>query len=127
MYEPEVDYTLWITQFKSIEKLSEQLKFVVTILYSLEGKKQELFEAEIKKFEDIMMDLPFMRKVKLRDALVDDYPAEYYGRDYGGDDPFRYDKTVESAIADISLQLMAVLGRIIKVSKDNELFIDGDM
>lgn len=122
MYD-DFEYNQWIVQFKSIEKINEALSFVLTLLYSLDGSKQVLFEAEIKKFENIFTNLNFMRRVKHRDSLVQDYPSEYFGKDYGADDPFMYQADVEEVISNLNLELMSVLGRIIKVSKESELIL----
>lgn len=128
MLQPQ-DYTYenWISQFKSMNKLSEQLQFILTILNSLEGDIQKEFHDEIVEFEGYYMDDNFMRKVKERDAIISENPAEYYGRDFGNDDPYKYDKQVERKITEISMNIMATLGRIIKLMKSKEFFIGEDM
>jgi len=116
-----------LSQFKSIETLTEQMNFVLVLLYSLEGDKQEIFEAEIKKFEGILSDMKLMRRVRHRDSLVKDYPAEYFGRDYGEGDPFQFKEKLEIIIKEIEIELMAVLGRVIKVMANTTVVLDDDV
>ena len=116
---------MWLAEFKSMEKLEEQLQFVIVILYSLSDDLQELFHAEIQRYEKIWSDINFMRDVRLRDSLVKEYPAEYFGRDYGGDDPFIFNMQVEVRINKLQLELMGVLGRIIKSTRGSG-FVLGD-
>lgn len=116
----------WILQFKSMEKLTEKLQFVLLILYSVESPVQKKFEREILKFEDYLNDVKFMRAVKHRDALVDEYSAEYFGKDYGGDDPFSYNFKLEMKINKISMDLLSTLGRLIKVVKESEFSVGAD-
>lgn len=115
-----------LSQFKSIETLTEQMNFILVLLYSLDGDKQTIFEAEIKKFEDILSDVKFMRRVRHRDALVKDYPAEYFGRDYGEGDPFQFRQKLEKEIKEIEIELMGVLGRIIKVMSQTTIVLGDD-
>ena len=115
-----------MTHFKSIETLTERLDYILVLLYSLDGESQALFEAEIKKFENILTDIDFMRQVKYRDSLVRDYPTEYYGRDYSQEDPFLFLPDLEKQINEINIEIMAVLGRIIKVMSDSEVHIGDD-
>lgn len=115
-----------ISTFKSLDKLEEQLKYVLVLLYQLDQKSQEKFQEQIVEFEDYFADTEFMRFVRHRDALVKDYPAEYFGRDYGFDDPFQFNPELEKKINDISMKIMAVLGLIIKSMKESHLFIGDD-
>ena len=115
-----------LSQFKSIETLTEQINFVLILLYSLDGEKQPIFEAEIKKFENLLTDIKFMRKVRHRDSLVKDYPAEYFGRDFGEGDPFHFEEDLEIEIKEFEIELMAVLGRVIKVMSTTDINIGED-
>lgn len=115
-----------MSQFKGMDSLSDQLNFILVLLYSLDGDTQALFEPEIKKFEDITMDIDFMRLVKHRDALVNDYPAEYFGRDYSSDDPFIFNAELEKQINEISLEIKSVLGRVLKTMAKEEIVISDE-
>jgi hypothetical protein len=119
--------SIWISEFKSMEKLSEQLTFILLILYQLDTDTQELFRADIEHFESIYANLKFMRQVKHRDGLVDDHPIEYYGRDYGAYDPFKYKDNTEKQINSISLEIMGVLGRIIRTTRERGIVIGDEM
>ena len=125
MYDDNVDFQAnqMINTFKSLDKLEEQLKYIITLLYSLDGKSQVHFEQEIIKFENIFIKNRYMRQVRHRDALVNDYPAEYFGKDFGSDDPFNYKEKLEVDMTKLSLEIMAVLGRIIKRMKEQHLVI----
>jgi len=112
-----------INQFKSLDKLEEQLKYILTLLYSLDADSQEHFQPEILKFENIFLRNEYIRQVRHRDALVNDYPAEYFGKDFGQDDPFLYKKKLEQDMTNVSLEIMAVLGRIIKRMKAQNIVI----
>jgi len=112
-----------ISTFKSLDKLEEQLKYVLVLLYQLDMKTQQKFQDQILKFEEILSNTDFMRQVRHRDALVEDYPAEYFGRDYGYDDPFLFDEKLEKKINEISMEIMATLGLMIKEMKESSLFI----
>ena len=112
-----------LSQFKSIDTLTEKLNFVLILLYSLEGDKQAIFEAEIKIFENIVSNVKFMRQVKHRDSLVKEYPTEYFGRDFGEGDPFLFKNKLEEEINEIEIQMMGVLGRVIKVMAPSQVVI----
>ncbi len=116
-------YESWISQFKSMQKLTEQLQFMLTILYSLDGTGQAKFQDNILSFEKIRADHDLMRKVMLRDAIVVENPVEYFGKDFGLDDPFKYDKKLEEQIANISIDIMACLGLVIKYLKAQDFHI----
>jgi len=117
-----------IYQLKETDRLAEQLKFVITLLYSLETDIQKDFMNEIKYFENIYSDLQFMREVFHRDALVEQFPADYYGRDYSDDDPFSYKEEIEKKINKISLEIMAVVGRIVKrIKRKKNIDLDLDL
>jgi hypothetical protein len=116
-----------LTHFKSIHKLTEQMNYVLTLLYSLDSKTAEKFRPEILWLEKVMGDLVFMRRVRHRDAMVEQYPAEYFGRDYGQDDPFLYDAEIESAIQDVSMRCLAVVGRVISTMKEDTVFLSDSM
>ena len=70
-----------------------------------------------------MKDTKFMREVNERDGLIVEYAVEYYGRDYGQDDPFLYKERLEVKINKIELDLLAILGRAIKYMKKDTLNI----
>lgn len=129
MYIPnqeEFQYNHWISEFKSMTKLSEMLNFILVILYSLEEDVAKLFEAEIKHFEQISQDLKFMRAVKHRDAMIEEYAVEYFGKDYKEDDPFRFRKNTEIRIKKVELEIMGVLGRVIKTLKSQGIIISDE-
>lgn len=126
MYDDSFQALNILSNFKSIDTLTEQMNFVLILLYSLEGDKQAVFEAEIKKFEDILADIKFMRLVRHRDSLVKDYPSEYFGRDYGEGDPFVFNEQLEDRIKEIEIELMGVLGRVIKVMGQTHIVIGED-
>lgn len=115
-----------MSQFKGMDSLSDQLNFILVLLYSLDGDTQALFEPEIKKFEDFTMDVDFMRLVKHRDSLVKEYPSEYFGKDYPEDDPFLFNPKLEKQINEISLEIMSVLGRVLKTMGREEIVIDDE-
>lgn len=124
---PEMRYETWIVQLKNTDKLSEQLVFILTILNSLEGSIQKDFQDQILKFESYYKNQKLMRHIKHRDALISEYPTEYYGHDYGEDDPFLYKKDVELQITKISLEIMSTLGMVIKRLKNTEFNIDDEV
>jgi len=126
--EDNVDFQAnqMITQFKSLDKLEEQLKYIITLLYSLDTKSQDHFSEEIRKFENIFIKNKYMREVRHRDALVNEYPSEYFGKDFGSDDPFNYKEKLEIDMTKLTLELMMVLGRIIKRMKEQHLVIGDD-
>jgi len=115
-----------LSTFKSLEKLEEQLKYVLVLMYQLDQKTQEKFQDQIIEFEEYFADNEFMRVVRHRDALVKDYTAEYFGKDYGFDDPFQFDVELEKKINEIGMKIMATLGLIIKAMKESHLFIGDD-
>lgn len=125
--EAQAQAQYWISEFKGIEKLAEQLQFILVLLYSQPEEIKNLFEAEILKFEKIWGDIKFMREVKHRDSLVNDYPSEYFGMDYGEDDPFKFKEDVEKRINKLSLEIMGVLGRIIKSTSTLGIIIGDDV
>jgi len=90
------------------------------------GKCLDLSEEEIKKFEEFTMDVEFMRSVKHRDALVNEFSAEYFGRDYTEDDPFLFNAELEEQINEISLEIKSVLGRVLKSMAKDEIVISDD-
>lgn len=112
----------WLSEFRQIEKLTEQLKYVLVLLYSLSQAGQEHFHPEILKLEKYYQNHALMRKIKYRDAVLQDYAVEYLGVDYS-EDPFEYDEQLERSITTIEMQLMALLGRIIKFVKESEFKI----
>lgn len=128
MFDEGVDFQFinLMSQFKGMDSLTEQLKFILVLLYSLDSDKQDLFYENIKKFEEIQSDMEFMRQVKYRDSLVKDYASEYFGKDYADDDPFIYMPQLENKINEISLEIMNVLGMVIKSLSKEQIFIPED-
>ena len=112
-----------LSQFKSCQTLTEQLNFIMPLLYSLDTDTKKLFDGEIRKFERLELDVDFMRAIKHRDSLIQDFSTEYFGQDFGSDDPFLYDKELETQIARLSLELMSILGRVINVMKKEQILI----
>lgn len=115
-----------ISTFKSLDKVEEQIKYVLVLLYQLDMANQEKFQEQILEFENYFSDIEFMKLVRYRDALVKDYSAEYFGRDYGIDDPFLFNKELEQKINEISMKIMATLGLIIKSMKESIVNIPDD-
>lgn len=116
-----------IGTFKSLDSLEEQLKYVLVLMYQLKSDAQKKFQDEIEQFEEYFSDIDFMRRVRHRDSLVKDYPSEYFGRNYGRDDPFFYDREIEKKINDISMEIMACLGLVVKSLKEVTFYLDDDM
>jgi hypothetical protein len=112
-----------IQTFKSMTKLKEQLRYVLVLLYQLDSKGQKQFQDDILKLEKYLSDLKFMRSIGERDAIVEEYPREYFGRDYSYDDPFIYKQKLESHINKIELYLLSVIGMIIKYLKQDSIVI----
>ena len=108
-----------IAMYRQLESLEEQLKFVLVLLYSLKGEQQERFREDINMYESYFEDTDFMRKVRHRDSLVRDYPSEYFGKNFGKDDPFTFDPELEKQINDIGMDIMATLGFVIKLRENN--------
>lgn len=113
----------WISQFRIIDKIYEQLKFIVVLLYSLDTEGQKKFRPQILKFEKYLSNNVLMRKIRYRDALISDHPTEYYGKDLGDDDPFLYLEELEAKITNLSMEIMACLGLVVKHVKEQEFTI----
>lgn len=113
--------------YKSLNLFKEQMNYVLLLLYTLDHDKRKQFKPEIDKFETIFMDLDFKRKVERRDGLVQQYPVEYWGKDYGHDDPFQFDELTEEKVTELQLELMGVLGRIISLMQEDVINLDGEM
>lgn len=123
------DYTYenWIVQLKNTPRISDQLTFILTILNSLDVKIQKDFQDYMSRFEGYFKNQSLMRQIKHRDSLISEYPSEYYGRDYGDDDPFEYKEEIEFKITTISLEIISCLGFVIKKIKSQEFMIDDDV
>lgn len=115
-----------IAEFKSIDEIEEQLKFVLLHLYSLNRETQEKFRSQIIEYEKLLGNTKFMRQIKYRDSLVSDYATEYFGNDYGEDDPFVYDEKLELQINKIGMRLLATVGLIAKSMKEKTFVIGED-
>lgn len=113
-----------IQNFKGMTKLKEQLRYVLIILYQLDDKGQEKFHESIVKIEKYLADIKFMRAISERDGMVEEHPIEYFGKDYGYDDPFIYKQALEIRINKIELELLAVLGMVIKHLKQHMVISD---
>ena len=111
-----------IQTFKSMTRLKEQLRYVLLILYQLDNEGQQRFQSSILKIEKYLKNIKFMRAVSERDGIVDEHPIQYFGRDYGYDDPYTYAEELEQQINQIELELLAILGMVIKHLK-NEFHI----
>lgn len=105
--------------FKSMTKLKEQLRYVLLILYQLDNEGQKKFQDSILKIEKYLSDVKFMRAIGERDGMVDEHPIEYYGKDFGYDDPFIYKQKLEFRINTIELELLGILGLVIKHMKQH--------
>lgn len=115
-----------ITEFKSIECVEEQLKYVLLHLYSLDKNGQERFRDQIIEYEKYLSNTKFMRQIRYRDAIIRDYSAEYFGQDYGDDDPFIYDEKLEMQINRINMRLLATIGLIAKSMKETNFAVDDE-
>jgi len=115
-----------ISTFKSLDKLEEQLKYCLVLLYQLTEDQQNVFNEQIVEFEGYFADINFMREVRHRDAMVKDYSAEYFGKDYGFDDPFQFNPKLEKKINIISMRIMATLGLLIKQIKEQHINISDE-
>jgi hypothetical protein len=126
MFQPNDDYSAdrIITEFKSLISLEEQIKFVLLHLYSLPSDKQAQFSPQIIEFEKILNHGKFMRLVRHRDAMTEEFKWEYFGKDYGEEDPFIFDARLEERITTISMKLLAVIGLIVKTLKENVFQVD---
>lgn len=116
-----------ITTFKSLSSLEEQLKYAILLIYQLKTYQQEKYDDDLQMFEQVFNNIEFMRLVRHRDSLVRDYPAEYFGKDYGSDDPFLFHQKLEKRINDISMNIMSVLGRIIRDLKEDTIQLGESM
>jgi len=125
LFQPSDDMSAdkLISDFKSLDKLEEQLKFVLLHLYSLTKEEQDRFRPQIVEYEKLLSNTKFMRKVKYRDSLILDYPTEYFGNDYGEEDPFMYDEELENQIIKIGMRLLATVGLIAKSMKERSVSI----
>jgi hypothetical protein len=103
-----------IQNFKSMSKLKEQLRYVLLILYQLDNEGQQKFQSEIVKLERYLANIKFIRRISERDAIVEEHPMEYFGKDFGYDDPFIYKDKLENTINKIELELLAILGLVVK-------------
>lgn len=112
-----------IQNFKSMTKLKEQLRYVLLILYQLDQKGLEQFHSNVLKIEKYLTDVKFMRAIGERDAIVDEYPREYFGKDFSYDDPFIYKQKLEVTINKIELELLGILGLVIKYLKQDSFTI----
>lgn len=124
-FQPSDDYSSdhLIGEFKSIETLEEQLKFVLLHLYSLKQETQEQFRSQIIEYERLLQSPQFRRAIKYRDSLLKDYASEYMGKDFGDDDPFVYNEKLETEIIKIEMKLLATIGLIAKSMKEKGVFI----
>lgn len=121
--EDEFSTNALLREFKSIDAIEHQLKYILSLLYSLDPKSKELFSADTRKLERLLNNQKFLRSIRYRDSLVTEYSMEYYGRDYGDDDPFHYNQKLERDIQNLSMELMRMLGSIINVLKDTSIFV----
>ena len=116
-----------INNFKSIDKLKEQIKFVLLYIYQLDSTSQNLFYNETLMLEGMLKDVDFFRRVERRDALAEKHPVEYFGRDYDFDDPFLFDAEIEARITKVNLDLLAILGRVLTMLKKAGFSLDKEM
>jgi len=120
------DYTAdkIISEFKSLVSVEEQLKFVLLHLYSLPMEKQKTFRQQILQYEKLLTNNKYMRAIRFRDATIIDYSVEYFGKDFGEDDPFLYNSKLEESITRLSMKLLATIGLIVKSIKENIFQVD---
>lgn len=122
-FDDEFSTNVLLREFKSINAIEHQLKYILSIIYSLDAKSKEIFSADTRKLERLLNNQRFLRNIRYRDSLVTEYSMEYYGRDYGEDDPFKYNDALERQIQNLSMELMRILGSIIQVVKETSLFV----
>jgi len=115
-----------ISDFKSIEGIEEQLKFVLLHLYALDKDNQEKFRPQIIQYEKLVGNVKFMRKIRYRDSILKEFSSEYYGNDYGDDDPFMYNEELEVQINKIGMRLLATVGLVAKSMKEKNIVIGED-
>lgn len=128
MYDDnKIDAQSILFNYKSLSLFKEQLNYVLLIIYSLDHETRKQFDPEMRKFEAVFLDLGFKRKVERRDGLVKEYPVEYFGKDYGHDDPFQFDELTEEKITEYQLELMGIIGRIISLMQEDVISLDGEM
>ncbi len=123
--EDSYQYENWINQFRSMHRLTDQLRFISSILNSLDENQQEMFHMQIVKFETLLQDPDFMRALNYRDALITQFPVEYYGEDRGQDDPYKFNNELENQINKIQAEIIGCLGLVIK-QKNKADFVIGD-
>lgn len=122
-FDDEFSTNVLLRDFKSINAIEPQLKYILSIIYSLDAKSKEIFSADTRKLERLLNNQRFLRNIRYRDSLVTEYSMEYYGKDYGEDDPFKYNDDLERQIQNLSMELMRILGSIIQVVKETSLFV----
>jgi hypothetical protein len=116
-----------LSRFTAMKSLKEQLRYVLVLMYQLDAKGQDLFHEHTVKLERYLGNVKFIRAVGERDGLVEDHPVEYYGRDFGYDDPFIYKEKLEVQINKIELELLAIIGLVIKYLKESSIFVEDSM
>jgi len=121
--EEEFSTNMLLREFKSLDAIEHQIKYILSLLYSLDPKSKEMFSADTRKLERLMNNQRFLRSIRYRDSLVTEYAMEYYGKDYGEDDPFHYNDKLERDIQNLSMELMRMLGSIINVMKASSIMV----
>jgi hypothetical protein len=110
------DNTGILMQFKSIKSVEEQITFVLGLLYTLDSKDSDVFHTEILNLEELLEDTELMRAIRYRDSIVESFASEYFGRDYGEDDVFKFEKELEEFLLKTTRKLLAILGRYLRVT-----------
>jgi hypothetical protein len=115
-----------IIEFKSITSVEEMLKYMLAHLYALDANLIEKFRNQIVEYEKLLANVKFMRAIRYRDAMIRESAEEYFGDDYGDDDPYMYNEELEEEIQKISMRLLATLGMVVKQLKNKSVDIGDD-
>jgi hypothetical protein len=111
-----------INHLRQIDKVEEQLKYILILIHSLPQDKMELFRNDLVYFEKLFKDPNFIRQMRERDAIVTDYAMEYFGKDFGESDPFLFKAELEEKITRISMRIMETAGKIVQEIKEGTEF-----
>lgn len=115
-----------IIEFKSITSVEEMLKYMLAHLYALDASLIEKFRNQIVEYEKLLANVKFMRAIRYRDAMIRESAEEYFGDDYGEDDPYIYNEELEEEIQKITMRLLATLGMVVKQLKNKSVDIGDD-
>lgn len=116
-YSPE-DKTAWsieqlvidvVSEFSIIRKINKTL-FIMTIL-----EEKNLMTKELKTVKTQIMKIyenpESYRLMGYRDALLSSNRVEYFGKDYGKDDAYKYNKKVEDFVFELNRIIINILAK----------------